>query len=332
MACELNFEITAKLGIITLDRSSALNALSLDMVKELIRILEKNRAELDAIIIRGMGRAFCAGGDVRWLFAKKAQQLDFFRYEYYLNYLIKNYPKPYIALMNGITMGGGVGISLHGKYPIAAENFKFAMPETAIGFFPDIGASYFLARLGSFGMYLGLTGASLNASEALQLGLIKGVVRELDFENIIRDISQGFTYKKLNKYFIQSSTSSLEPATKLFAGDSLEQIIANLTIDNSAWAQKQLKILAAKSPFSLKTTFSQIKKAQGNTFAQCLQTDFTLAQNFMKSQDFYEGVRALLIDKDNCPNWQYKSLAQVPTKHISSFFENNGTNLDLKNC
>jgi len=295
------------LGIITLNRPQALNALNLLMIRTITQqLLEwESDPRIYAVVIGAVpGKAFCAGGDVRWVanLANLEDKMQFFAEEYRLNQLIHDYKKPYIALMDGITMGGGVGISLHGRYPLATEQFVFAMPETRIGFYPDIGASYLLSRCPEpWGMYLGLTGARMNADHATQLGLIYGKIAsssQVDILQCLRQISDKSNIDEVLKPFLATIPDTLEPVDACFAKATIEEIVANYPMPD-------------QSPLSLKITFEQLKKAPNLSLQECLHMDYLLTRYFMQNPNFNEGIRALLMDKDNLPKWQPASLEEV---------------------
>ena len=236
--------------------------------------------------------------------------------------------------MDGITMGGGVGISLHGSHPVATERFVFAMPETGIGFFPDIGASYLLSRCpDSFGPYLGLTGHSLHAHEAKTVGLVKHVIAS---EKIPMLIEQLLKLDLSHEAHVQIDaclkTMTLEPTDApslahasiiddCFGQDSVERIFDALENQAHEWSQNQRINLIKKSPISLKVTLAQLQKAKHLEMADCIKMDYCLSQHFMKDVDFYEGVRALLVDKDKNPHWQPHDLKQVSQQMVDRYFE-----------
>lgn len=339
MTDEVLFTREGHLGLITLNRPESLNALTLTMITAIQNQLSfwNEDADVHAIIMRAApGKAFCAGGDVRWLYhfgqGTSDEQLQFFWHEYHLNHFIQQLGKPYIALMDGITLGGGVGISLHGSHPIASERFIFAMPETSIGFFPDIGASHLLTQCpGALGIYLGLTGDKLSAYQALQANLIKGVVCADKMDDFIAglhnlDLATNAT-KQVDKYLHTFASQEAEPLPQqnlidsCFANNSIEEIMQALADSKSSWAEQTLKVLSQKSPLSLKITLAQLQKAQGLSLGECLKMDYTLVNHFMNASDFYEGVRALLIDKDKNPQWNPASLELVTQQMVDDYFE-----------
>lgn len=327
------------IGVITLNRAQAYNALNLPMIKALQHQLQlwEDSDDVHAVVIQAFpGKAFCAGGDVRSLYdlgrTKHAEQMRFFYHEYRLNHYIHSFPKPYIALMDGITMGGGVGISLHGSHPVASERFVFAMPETGIGFFPDIGASYLLSQCpNSWGTYLGLTGNRLTGREAYALGLVKAVIASDDVADIIPSLAE----LDLSKDAHAEVNACLEsmampvsqervltaPVNSVFKEESVELMIAQLRAGDSPWHREALATLAQKAPLSLKVTLAQFQKAKGKTLTECLQMDYDLVGHFIEHSDFYEGIRAVLVDKDKSPRWQPDTLDAVSAADVARYFE-----------
>ncbi|MCE3046190.1 enoyl-CoA hydratase/isomerase family protein [Legionella sp. 16cNR16C] len=340
MSSDILFEKKEQLGVITLNRPNALNALTLEMIKALQEQLiewEHDR-HIHAVLIQATpGKAFCAGGDVRWLYEsglhKEKEQMEFFWHEYRLNHYIHHYSKPYIALMNGITMGGGVGISLHGSHPVATENFVFAMPETGIGFFPDIGASYLLARLPHYlGVYLGLTGNRLTSQDALAAGLIRkiipaehstGLIELLNKTDLAVNAAQKVDdcFTQLPLASTQHSIANAGQIEKHFKFNTIEEILVSLNAAQDEWSKACLANLQQKAPLSLKITLTQIHKARFLSMADCIKMDYCLVRHFMNDSDFYEGVRALLVDKDKSPHWDPKQLEGVSEAKVADYFE-----------
>lgn len=340
MSRELIFTCEKHVGVITINRSKSLNALTLPMISALLEQLKNWEMDdrIHAVVICSAEKGvFCAGGDVRWLYdaglKKDPKQLDFFKEEYELNQYIYDYAKPYIALMDGITMGGGVGISLYASHSVASENFLFAMPETGIGFFPDIGASYLLARCpDNFGMYLGLTGSRLNAIDALNLGLVKYAVNANDFSNILSSIIEtdlSFSAHEkvtdcLQKFIKPNLQSAIEPirmfVKEVFKERSVKEIIASLQKTDDKWHRDIYSQLKKKSPLSLMVTLKQILTATDKTLAEVLKMDSCLVAHFMQDKDFYEGVRALLVDKDKEARWCPNSLDDVTSEMVDKYF------------
>lgn len=328
-------------GLITLNRPQALNALSYFMIQQLRQQLQRwqDDVTIKAVMIKANGeKAFCAGGDILALYNASKEQhttlLKFFNEEYSLNRLIKHYSKPYIALLHGITMGGGVGISIHGSHRVASESFLFAMPETAIGFFPDIGGSYFLPRLpGQLGYYLGLTGARLNQADANYAELIDLCVEKSQFENIIDRVAQTdlnpnpqkAVNNLLTEFTLKEQQAPLSVNRQLidhcFTETSIENIIHQLDQQNDNFAQKTLSTLLSKSPISLKVTLRQLLTGSKNNFDDCMKMEYRLVQHFLRGQDFYEGIRAVLVDKDNNPKWQPSQLDAITDTEVERYFK-----------
>lgn len=349
MQADLAFSRERHLGLITLTRPEALNALSLPMIKAMQEQLKQWESDDDiqAVVIRAEGsRAFCAGGDVRWLYdaglAKSSEQMQFFWHEYRLNYFINQYPKPYISLMDGITMGGGVGISLHGSHPVATERFVFAMPETGIGFFPDIGASYLLARCpANIGIYLALSGNHLTAVDACAAGLVKTMIASDQINKVLEslidtDLSQHASERVgecLQAFALSVSEAPLErlkdSISRCFAHETVEKIMDALSAEGDEWALATLDILKQKAPLSLKVTLAQVQRAKHLSLAECLKMDYRLVSHFMRDRDFYEGIRALLIDKDKAPHWQPERLDLVEWDKVADYFNSDGMALNL---
>lgn len=335
---DIIFSQETHIGVVTLNRVNALNALTLPMIQSLQTQLSawQDDTTIHAVVIRSMpGKAFCAGGDVRWLYemgrTNPAEQMVFFEEEYQLNYFISQFKKPYIALMDGITMGGGVGIALHGSHPIASERFSVAMPETAIGFFPDIGASYLLSRLpDNVGIYLGLTGHRIPAAHALQVGLVRACVpsdkldalfHALLTADLSMDASLGVA-KCLARYHTEPlERLDVAGIASCFGHQTMEAIISALEQGDTTWHRDTLAVLQQKSPLSLKVTLAQLLKANTMTLRACLHMDYCLAQHFMQGHDFYEGIRARLVDKDNAPRWDPADIHAISEGVVAAYFE-----------
>lgn len=345
------FETHQHIGVITLDRVPALNAINLPMVKAMQQQLLTWQADdnIHAVVLKAApGKAFCAGGDVRWLYdtglSKDPEQMQFFWHEYRLNYFISQFSKPYIALMDGITMGGGVGISMHGSHPVASERFVFAMPETGIGLFPDIGASYLLSRCpGELGLYLALTGNRLGAGDTLAAGLVKHVIDADKFSQILPELTEldlsRNAHQQVTDCLAQFETAhpqltsreELEKINFFFQQPSFKDIMQGLEQSDDPWASKTLSGLQQKSPLSLEVTFAQIRRAKTMSLAECLTMDYCLVGHFMAGHDFYEGIRAVLIDKDKTPRWQPEQINQVTSANVANYFENCQPELTLIN-
>jgi enoyl-CoA hydratase len=338
------------LATLTINRPQALNALTLDNYRRFAPALAAWAADpsVQAVVVRGAGdRAFCAGGDVRAVWeagrgigGDRDLTAVFFREEYRLIRQIHRFPKPYIAIIDGITMGGGAGISVNGAYRVATERTLFAMPETAIGLFPDVGATRFLNRCpGHVGRYLGLTGARLRAADALYCGLVTDVVAQAQIDGLVRALARTDWRTGKEREEVEAVLSrfaadteppplaALRPAIdRCFAGDSLEAILAALAAEAAAggaeagWAAEAHAGLLTKSPTSLKITLHQLAVGRDYDLDQALSLEYRLTQHLMAAHDFYEGVRAALIDKDQTPRWRPATLAGVDADTVEDYF------------
>lgn len=324
-------------GVITLNRPKALNALTLNMVRLMHPQLQAWAADdaVKLVIIEGAGeKAFSAGGDIRalhdWGKARDHHVIDFYREEYRLDNYIKHYPKPYIALMNGIDMGGGVGVSVNGSHRVASERLTFAMPETGIGLFPDVGGTYFLPRCpGAVGMFLGLTGERLKASDAIYAGIADVFVASEHLSGLKAKLAAGESFDSAAKEFSSDAGEAplkthRDKIDQHFSKGSVPEIIASLKADGGEWATKVLATLETKSPTSLLVTFGQIRAGAKLDFAEAMKLEFRLTNRFMRGHDFYEGVRAIIIDKDQSPKWQPATLADVKASDVEAYFASLG--------
>ena len=331
---EVFFEKRGSLGLITLNRPNALNALTLGMVREIhpkLKSWEDNESIKTIAVTASGDKAFCAGGDIRALYdwGKSGDEnaTGFYYEEYQLNQLIKSLRKPYVSLVNGIVMGGGVGVSVHGSHRIAGENYSFAMPETGIGLFPDVGGSYFLSRLKyNSGMYLALTGSRIKASDAIELGIAEYYIESKNYKGILSQLSAGESPDTILSSYNFNIPSLIAPnfqqINELFGGDTIEEIFEKLETNKSDFSQKTLNTLKSKSPTSLKITFKQIREGSKLDFEECLRMEYRMVSKVMSDHDFYEGVRAIIIDKDNNPRWSPSSIREVTEENIDKFFMN----------
>jgi len=341
---EILFDVKGAAGVITLSRPKALNALTLSMVRALHPQLAKWAGDpvIERVIVKGAGeRAFCAGGDIRalydWGMAGDPLAVGFYAEEYALNTLIKEYPKPYIALMDGITMGGGVGLSVHGSHRVATERLTFAMPETGIGLFPDVGGTYFLPRTpGQTGMWLALTGARLKAADALYAAIATHHVTSDTLTALEQALcAAGIDVARvLRAHAADAGPSRLVglqgDIDRLFAGASVEAIVAALDADGGDWAAAQAKTIRGKSPTSLKVAHRQMHDGAEAPFRACMQIEYRIVSRIMQGHDFYEGVRATLLDKDGAPKWQPDTLEAVSAQEIARIFAPaDGGDIDL---
>jgi enoyl-CoA hydratase len=323
---------TGRVGHILLNRPKALNALDLSMIHACTDILNTWREDprIDAVVIEGAGeRAFCAGGDIRAMrdgvvSGDRASVDAFFGAEYALNLLIATYPKPYVALIDGICMGGGIGMSVHGAYRVATEHAVFAMPETAIGFFPDIGATYMLPRLpGELGIYMGLTGARMTGADAVHAGLATHYVPRATLAALRDDIARDGV-AALAAHAVTPPPFSLAPhraeIDACFAPGSIRDIIARLHSVDADWARSALTAMHHVSPSSLHWTLEALRRGRFMTLKQALDAEFALTRTTMAQPDFAEGVRAMVVDKDRQPKWQPARIEDVDPLVISALF------------
>lgn len=328
------------IGLITLNRPQALNALSGAMILALHDQLQKwaDDQDISLVIIKSStNRAFCAGGDLKEVYNYgtngNADGLVFYAEEYRLDLFINNYPKPYIAFLNGVTMGGGLGLCMHGSRIIASEGLMLAMPETGIGFFPDVGAGHFFQRCPhNIGMYLGLTGHIMNIAEAMYAKLVQTYVPSKSIQSVFKQLlAQDLTMDPLGVFdailagYQQDPTGAnelkkhVQTIEECFGKDSVEKIIDALNAHDS-WSKAQVKILQQKSPMSLKITFKELTIAKHLDLKQCLAMEFNLAKKVFQQHDIYEGIRALLIDKTRDPKWQPATLQEINDSAIEQLF------------
>ncbi len=329
------------LGRIRLNRPKALNSLTLGMVRDIEAALDDFERDPDivAVLITGEGeRGLCAGGDIRAIYdggkAGSDEPAIFWREEYRLNARISRYPKPYVAIMDGIVMGGGVGISVYGSHRIVTERTRFAMPETGIGFFPDVGASWFLTRQDiEVGTYVALTGEPLTAADAILVGLADSLVSLDRLPALIEALSclqSGKSGEGVSSVIKAHSTkpesSKLEQNRKaidrLFAFDTVEEILEALKGDSGVFAQQCLAVLSTKSPLSLNVTLRLLRLGrQSPSLEACLEREFAATVAVLASHDFYEGVRAAVIDKDRNPQWRPAALVDVTEADVAAYFQ-----------
>jgi enoyl-CoA hydratase/carnithine racemase len=333
-------------GIITLDRPNALNSLSLDMVRALTTILQAWRDDpaIDAVAIKSSSeKALCAGGDIRFFYevgnatpmGGSALLEDFFTEEYALNHLIHFYPKPYVALMDGVVMGGGMGIAQGGPgcaVRIVTEKTKMAMPEVNIGLFPDVGGSHFLSHAeGELGNYLGLTGLTVGAADALYTGLADHFVPQSQMAALaaLIDATPGVQLRQAIAAFAapfasQAGASALqtERATidRHFGAGSVPAIVASLATDQNEFAQKALAAMRQRSPLMMCVTHELLARGAALDVADCLRMERTLVRHNFEHGEVLEGVRALVIDKDNAPKWNPATLEEVTPAMVERFF------------
>jgi len=342
---EVLFSVENGVGWIKLNRPRAINALTLDMVEAIGKQLQqwKEDEQVALICLYGEGeKGLCAGGDMRSLYEKKGTHpeesaLPFFLTEYQMDLDIHRYPKPILAYMTGIVMGGGVGISIGCSHRIVTETTKWAMPEMNIGFFPDVGASYFFNQMkGNIGKYLALTSEMIQGADAIYLGAADRFIKSEQWEDLKRaiqetDWTKGSAEEKLDRlldrFFVASPSSAIarlqNKIDQHFSLETVEQILASLDEAGDEWAVQTAQVIRAKSPTSLKVALRQIQEGKGKTLKECLEMELTLVMHFMQSHDFYEGVRAVLVDKDRNPKWQPDALELVTKDVVDAYFQYN---------
>ncbi len=341
-------EIARNIGVLTLNRPKALNSLSLEMIRALTSALLAWRADpaVHAVVIRSASeKAFCAGGDIRFFYdagratpAEGSASLeDFFTEEYALNHLIHHYPKPYIALMDGVVMGGGMGIAQSGvanQLRIVTERTKMAMPEVNIGLFPDVGGSYFLPRApGQIGNYLGLTGETIGAADAIYAGLADIYIPSAQIPALnallshpgstdLRQTIRNFAAPFQTEIELGNSTLALQRTLidRHFSLASVTAIVTSLATDSNPFAQKIVATLQKRSPLMMCVTLELLKRGAKLGVADCLRLERSLVRRCFEHKEILEGVRALVIDKDNAPRWDPAQLADVTEELVASFF------------
>jgi enoyl-CoA hydratase/carnithine racemase len=350
---DILFERRGAAGLVTLNRPHALNAVSRDMVRALALQLtewETDPAVTRVVVTASGGRAFSAGGDLRALYdlgraGRYDEALDYFRDEYALNARIKRYRKPYVALIDGIVMGGGVGISVHGSHRIAGDKFVFAMPEVGIGFFPDVGATWFLPRLpGKLGVYCALTGERLDAAEGFAAGIATHRVASGRFPDLIEALCGAVSVDALLGAFAQPAAKEAvavpqdakrRAIDRLFEASRVEDILVAFDAEgarhgaDAAFASATADRIRSKSPTSLKIVREQMRRGSTLDFTACMRTEFRIVSRVVRGHDFYEGVRAVIIDKDQAPRWQPSTLAAVKAAEVERYFAPLARELEL---
>ncbi|KAG6515470.1 hypothetical protein ZIOFF_025882 [Zingiber officinale] len=342
--------------ILILNRPRQLNALSSQMIMKLLNVFVayENDPDVKLLIVKGNGRAFCAGGDVVAVVQSVTEGnwtmgAEYFRNEYTLNYIIATYSKPQVSILDGIVMGGGAGVSVHGRFRIATEKTVFAMPETSLGLFPDVGASYFLSRLpGYFGEYVGLTGTRLDGTEMLASGLATHFVSSTNLKKLEESLSKVETsdpfaicacidqFSKAVSLKATSSYNRMDVIDKCFSKETVEAIIVSLTLPicscckekeaesvHDEWIMSTILSMKKASPISLKITLRSIREARRQGVDKCLINDYRLCCHILRqeaSKDFFEGCRAILVDKDKNPKWEPSRLDQVDDKVVDRYF------------
>ncbi|MFA1671935.1 enoyl-CoA hydratase/isomerase family protein [Rhizobium mongolense] len=327
-------------GIIRLNRPRALNSLTMGMIRAISSVLDRYERDpsIATVLIVGEGeRAFCSGGDIRALYGSGRSDTSyaqvFWQEEFDLTYRIARYPKPYVAFMDGITMGGGVGISTHGKHRIVTERTRLAMPETGIGYFPDVGASWFLPRMpGEAGTWIGLTGLEITGADAVYTGLADVQIESARLPELIDRLAElplSTSSGSCDLLFRQFSLSALpgpverhrELIDRAFSFDTVEEILLELETEGSDFAAETVRILSSRSPKSLKVTLRLLREgAKSGSLLECLKRELVACGQVLKEPDFYEGVRAAVVDKDRNPKWTPNHIRDVTEEMIVPFF------------
>lgn len=337
MTSHIEFSVRNGVGTILLNRPQALNALTHDMCVPLEQHLRSWATDpgIKSVIIKAAGeKAFCAGGDIRKLAERGPEGAEYrkrFWYdEYRCNTVIGEFPKPFIALVDGIFMGGGVGLSVHGSHRVISEFATFAMPETGIGLFPDVGGTYFLPRCpGETGLYLGLTGARLKGADILAAGVATHFVpreRLAGLEQALVDAGPGSKAEVdavVERFAAVAGPSALADVRpqidRLFSGTTMAEVMAALEAD-AGFGAEQARIIRTKSPTSIKLTFAQLRRGKSLSLRDCMRLEWRICNHVAAGNDFYEGVRAVIIDKDHRPNWRPATLEQVSEAEIEAYF------------
>ncbi|MBX9774973.1 MAG: enoyl-CoA hydratase/isomerase family protein [Xanthobacteraceae bacterium] len=346
---DILFERRGTAGVVTLNRPDALNAVTHAMVcalAERLRAWETDPVITRVVVTAAAGKAFSAGGDLRALYdlgraGRFDAALGFWRDEYELNAFIKRYRKPYVSLIEGVMMGGGVGIAIHGSHRVAGDGFRFAMPEVGIGFFPDVGATWFLPRLaGQAGTYCALTGDRIDAADATALGIATHRVPSVRLPDLLDGLCSSVPVDALLAAFAEPAAAGplqlhREAIDRLFAADRVEDILSALDAASAAggpvadFARRAAATIRIKSPTSLKIALAQLRRGETLDFTACLRTEFRIVSRVVTGHDFYEGIRAVIVDKDHSPAWRPPTLEAVSDADVSGYFAPVARELDL---
>ena len=337
---EVASEVQGRLGVITLNRPKALNALNLAMVERLETVLTDwfDDPAVNAVLIRSSSdRAFCAGGDVRSIGIlpdpadRMALGRAFFGTEYRVNHQINVFPKPFIALINGVVMGGGLGVSMHGSHRVVSETIRMAMPETVLGLFPDVGGTWFLNRCpGAIGRYLALAGPHLGAGDALAAGLATHHVPFAQFDDLVTGLANAgaLDHAAVDRIITAHAGAKLQGLLderrnaigRLFGADDLDLVVASVEAAacEAEWIAEAASVFRRASPTSLRATWRRMVQGRTQPIERVLGDDYRMAVRLVGGYDFAEGVRAILVDKDNAPNWSPPTLAAVTEGEIDA--------------
>ena len=323
-------------GIITLNRPKALNALNLEMIRAMTRTLKEWESDdsIALVIVRGAGdRALCAGGDIAALYADAELGPVFFKEEYELNHLIASYPKPYVSLMKGIVLGGGVGVSSHGSHRIVTDSTRLGMPEVGIGFAPDAGGSYVLAQSPDrLGRHLAYTSVHVGAAEAIDLGFADYYVTDDQLDDVVEALASTGDAEEIKKFASdlgESFAGDRAEMVDVYSADSVEETLDRLhelaeKETEEHWAAKAAKKIRNHPPLSLKVTELLLERASVGTLAEALTTEYWMSLNMRTDGDFLEGVRAQIIEKDRNPKWSHSSLEDVDANTVVAILDRRG--------
>jgi enoyl-CoA hydratase len=334
---DIVFEKAGRCGIVTLNRQKALNALTYDMLAGLVPQYRAWSDDIDiyCIAMRSADpRGFCAGGDLRAIYdwhkqGKVGTTLGHYGVEYRHNWALEKLKKPHVSLIDGVVMGSGVGITFYGTHRVVGENTRFAMPEVGVGYFPDVGASYFLPRMpGETGMYLALTGRAVGQADAFYLGFATHCIKAGKFDSILTELCQAEPVDELlyrhHENPGDSELAKLRPVIdRIFAAGSVEEIVEGLRAERgemAQWAKATADEIAGNSPVSLKVAFRQVREGAHLELDQALGLEYRIARRFMEGDQLYEGIRAALIDKDRKPKWSPASLQDVTPEMVDRYF------------
>lgn len=343
------FSISHKIGFIELNRPKALNALNQPMMTAIAQQLLawKSHEDVQAVVVHSNSpRSFCAGGDLRAVYEAGTQghleHLELlFREEYILNYIIKTYPKPYISFIDGIAMGGGLGLSVHGSHRLMSENVLVAMPETNIGYFPDVGATHFLNQApGKIGLYLALTGNHIKIADALYARIGTHYIPHEKQAHVFKELKKlpNKDHDAINAFLTHYNephpesplSKREEEINQLFTAANIDGVFTHLKANSGDFSQRSLETLTQRSPTSLAVTFEQMNrwKTLGD-FAEVMSMEFDMSQRFIKESDFFEGIRAVIIDKDHEPQWSPADLKEVTKEQVAAYFTKRDMPLDV---
>lgn len=337
MTNEIIHEIRGHAGVITLNRPKAINALNQTMIDKMTAVLKdwQDDDRVALVILRGAGeRGLCAGGDVAALYHDALEGgtagAHFWKTEYELNYLISTYPKPYVALMEGIVLGGGIGVSAHASHRIVSEDSRIGMPEVGIGYSPDAGGSYLLSRAADrLGRHLAYTAIHVGAAEAIDTGFADYFVPKKRLDALVEKLVESG-----NAADVENFTDEVGPGfgddraemVEVYAAETAEETLARLqdlaaTGDEGHWAAKAAKRMGLNSPLGIRVTEESLNRNASMSFAETLTQEFWMSVNMQKHKEFVEGIRAQIVDKDRNPSWEYESVGAVPADVVASILE-----------